>query len=238
MANTTASSSTTKKVGGSKSVTIKKAADASAEVVAAATTVTVKATLAPEETAIAAAAALASATPAPEETAIAASVAEVDVMTSKLGELADKIASISIVMKDALAITKTLQKEYVRICKVHSAAVSSGRKKKASPSSTGPRKVALGSMSESMAQFLGRSVEDKVSRKDVVQGLNRYVKENKLQSPTDGRIILPDEKLNALLNIEEDVILNYFNMQRYINPHFSVIKGEDQTQQPLPVAVA
>eukprot|EP00798_Chlamydomonas_sp_ICE-L_P029893 gene29893-17970_t len=43
-------------------------------------------------------------------------------------------------------------KEYVRICKVHSASISSGRKKKASPSSTVPRKVALGSMSESMAQ--------------------------------------------------------------------------------------
>eukprot|EP00798_Chlamydomonas_sp_ICE-L_P023609 gene23609-9139_t len=166
------------------------------------------------------------------------SVAEVDVMTSKLGELADKIASISIVMKDAVAITKILQKEYVRICKVHSASISSGRKKKASPSSTGPRKVALGSMSESMAQFLGLSVENQVSRKDVVQGLNLYIKENKLQSPNDGRIIVPDAKLKALLNIEDDVILNYFNMQRYINPHFTVIKGQHQQPADKPVAVA
>jgi len=166
------------------------------------------------------------------------SVAEVDVMTSKLGELADKIASISIVMKDAVAITKILQKEYVRICKVHSASISSGRKKKASPSSTVPRKVALGSMSESMAQFLGLSVENQVSRKDVVQGLNLYIKENKLQSPNDGRIIVPDAKLKALLNIEDDVILNYFNMQRYINPHFTVIKGQHQQPADKPVAVA
>eukprot|EP00798_Chlamydomonas_sp_ICE-L_P008388 gene8388-18304_t len=166
------------------------------------------------------------------------SVAEVDVMTSKLGELADKIASISIVMKDAVAITKILQKEYVRICKVHSASISSGRKKKASPSSTGPRKVALGSMSESMAQFLGLSVENQVSRKDVVQGLNLYIKENKLQSPNDGRIIVPDAKLKALLNIEDDVILNYFNMQRYINPHFTVIKGQHQQPADNPVVVA
>eukprot|EP00798_Chlamydomonas_sp_ICE-L_P030996 gene30996-7101_t len=151
------------------------------------------------------------------------SVAEVDVMTSKLGELADKIASISIVMKDAVAITKILQKEYVRICKVHSASISSGRKKKASPSSTGPRKVALGSMSESMAQFLGLSVENQ---------------ENKLQSPNDGRIIVPDAKLKALLNIEDDVILNYFNMQRYINPHFTVIKGQHQQPADNPVVVA
>ena len=166
------------------------------------------------------------------------SVAEVDVMTSKLGELADKIASISIVMKDAVAITKILQKEYVRICKVHSASISSGRKKKASPSSTVPRKVALGSMSESMAQFLGLSVENQVSRKDVVQGLNLYIKENKLQSPNDGRIIVPDAKLKDLLNIEDDVILNYFNMQRYINPHFTVIKGQHQQPADKPVAVA
>eukprot|EP00798_Chlamydomonas_sp_ICE-L_P010903 gene10903-17023_t len=231
MANATVSTTTTtKKVG--RSAIIKKTAEAATEAVAEA----VAETPAPDEISAIAATevAAASSTPAPEE--ISATVAEVDVMTAKLGELADKIASISIVMKDAIAITKTLQKEYVRICKAHSASISSGRKKKASPNSTTPCKVALGSMSESMAQFLGRSIEDRVSRKEVVQGLNRYVKQNNLQSPTDGRIILPDEKLQAVLNIEEGVILNYFNMQRYINPHFSVIKGEDQTQQPTVAA--
>eukprot|EP00798_Chlamydomonas_sp_ICE-L_P017340 gene17340-23646_t len=178
-------------------------------------------------------------TPTTLEETVTTPVTEVDVMTSKLGDLADKIASISLVIKDAFATTKILQKEYVRICKVHSASVSSGRKKKASPSSTGPRKVALGSMSESVAQFLGRSVDDQVSRKDVVQGLNQYIKENKLQSPNDGRIIVPDAKLKALLNIEDDVILNYFNMQRYINPHFTVIKGQHQPDdKQSPVAVA
>eukprot|EP00798_Chlamydomonas_sp_ICE-L_P029892 gene29892-17969_t len=79
------------------------------------------------------------------------------------------------------------------------------------------------------------SAEQGLSR---APGRDRGIRvENKLQSPDDGRIIVPDAKLKSLLNIEDDVILNYFNMQRYINPHFTVIKGQHQQPADKPVAV-
>ena len=60
-------------------------------------------------------------------------------------------------------------------------------------------------------------------RTTVAQKLHEYIKEKKLQSAEDGRIIKPNQELKEMLNIDDTVELNYFNLQRYMNPHFNKV---------------
>ena len=43
---------------------------------------------------------------------------------------------------------------------------------------------------------------------------------NNLQNKANKKIILPDEKLQFLLGINEEQELTYFNLQKYMNKHF------------------
>ena len=51
--------------------------------------------------------------------------------------------------------------------------------------------------------------------------INQYIKDNALQSTENKQIIIPDEKLKNLLKIKENEEVTYFNLQKYMNPHFS-----------------
>ena len=60
-----------------------------------------------------------------------------------------------------------------------------------------------------------------IARTDVTKLIIKYIKENSLQYEEDRRIILPDKPLKELLYInEESPQLTYFNLQRFLNPHF------------------
>jgi chromatin remodeling complex protein RSC6 len=50
--------------------------------------------------------------------------------------------------------------------------------------------------------------------------IHDYVKDRHLHNPTNGREILPDETLIKLLKIQEGDQLTYFNLQKYLSPHF------------------
>ena len=55
---------------------------------------------------------------------------------------------------------------------------------------------------------------------DVTRLLNAYIKEHNLQDPTDKRKILPDAKINGIMNLKPGDNLSYFNMQTFIKHHF------------------
>lgn len=71
-----------------------------------------------------------------------------------------------------------------------------------------------------LAKFLGKHGTRKMSRSEVTRGINQYIREHKLQSKTNGRIISPDASLLKLLNVKPKEELTYFNLQKYMNPHF------------------
>lgn len=75
-------------------------------------------------------------------------------------------------------------------------------------------------ISDQLALFLGKPVGTKMARTDVNRELNTYIRIHHLQCPYNGRIINPDEKLKNLLNINDDVELTYFNIQKYMKHHF------------------
>jgi chromatin remodeling complex protein RSC6 len=75
-------------------------------------------------------------------------------------------------------------------------------------------------ISNELAEFLGKPVGSEMVRTDVSRLINSYIRVNNLQDPQNGRIINPDSKLRDLLKLGENDELTYFNLQKYMSPHF------------------
>jgi upstream activation factor subunit UAF30 len=83
-------------------------------------------------------------------------------------------------------------------------------------------------ISDELATFIGTTVGEYCSRQQVTNSITAYVKENNLQNPENKRYILLDgtagERLKELL--QPDQPLTFFNMQRYLKPHYLKSAGE------------
>lgn len=75
-------------------------------------------------------------------------------------------------------------------------------------------------ISDELALFLGKSAGTKMKRTDVTREINKYIMNNHLRQIGDTRKINPDIKLKQLFNLKDEDELTYFNLQRYITPHF------------------
>ena len=75
-------------------------------------------------------------------------------------------------------------------------------------------------ISNELADFLGKPQGSEMARTDVTREINQYIRANSLQDKENGRKINPDTKLKDLLKIPDDINLTYFNLQRYMGPHF------------------
>ena len=132
-----------------------------------------------------------------------------------LGQLASLRTQLTAVTSQARALSKRSEREL-------RAAAKAGRKrprKSGTRSPSGFVKPTL--ISKELAQFLGKEVGTEMARTDVTREINGYIRAHKLQDPKNGRRILPDSKLRKLLKIKKDEELTYFNLQRYMSPHFA-----------------
>tara|TARA_B100001094_G_C17898792_1_gene655390 strand:+ start:59 stop:763 length:705 start_codon:yes stop_codon:yes gene_type:complete len=77
-------------------------------------------------------------------------------------------------------------------------------------------------ISEELATFLGKEKGVEMARTDVTREINKYIRAHDLQDKENGRKINPDQPLRTLLKLdnEPDIVLTYFNLQRYMGPHF------------------
>ena len=73
---------------------------------------------------------------------------------------------------------------------------------------------------DELRTFLGLEEGELISRSQVTKRINAYVKENGLKHPDNGRVIVMDDKLRALLKPPEDVQVTFLNLQKYISPHY------------------
>ena len=76
-------------------------------------------------------------------------------------------------------------------------------------------------ISDELAKFLEKPVGTEMARTDVTREINTYIRAHKLQDKDNGRKINPDAKLAALLKLKKTDELTYFNLQRYMSPHFA-----------------
>lgn len=71
-----------------------------------------------------------------------------------------------------------------------------------------------------LAHFCGVSNDTMISRIDATRAIASYIRTNNLQNPENIRKIIPDATLTKLFSLGPEDKLNYFNIQRYIKPHF------------------
>lgn len=84
-------------------------------------------------------------------------------------------------------------------------------------------------ISNELAGFLGKPEGSEMARTDVTREINKYIRTNNLQDKENGRKINPDKKLTSLLKLKKDDELTYFNLQRYMSPHFAKASASTAT---------
>ena len=115
---------------------------------------------------------------------------------------------------------KALEKRYMR--ELRAATKATDKKKKSANSK--PRQpsgfVKPTKISTELANFLGKPEGSEMARTEVTREINKYIRANDLQDPSNGRKINPDGKLRGLLQVPTSDDLTYFNLQKYLSKHF------------------
>ena len=131
---------------------------------------------------------------------------------TKLNQLGNMIASLK-------SEYRSLEKKWSKELKA-SQKLNTKRKRKAgnrAPSGfVKPTRI-----SDELASFLGKEKGTQMARTEVTREINTYIRSNTLQDKENGRKINPDTKLAALLKLKKTDELTYFNLQRYMSPHFA-----------------
>jgi upstream activation factor subunit UAF30 len=140
-------------------------------------------------------------------------------------EFLAKLQQLGVMISTLKTEYRTLEKKWTREVKT-AQKVSSKRKRKAgnrAPSGfVKPTKI-----SDELAKFLEKPVGSEMARTEVTRDINKYIRTHNLQDKENGRKINPDTKLAALLKLKKTDELTYFNLQRYMSPHFAkAVKAE------------
>lgn len=131
---------------------------------------------------------------------------------AKLNQLSALIASLK-------TEYRSLEKKWSREIKTAQKAQSKRKRKSGNRQPSGfvkPTKI-----SDELAKFLEKPVGTEMARTDVTREINKYIRSHNLQDKENGRKINPDAKLQTLLKLKKTDELTYFNLQRYMSPHFS-----------------
>jgi upstream activation factor subunit UAF30 len=139
-------------------------------------------------------------------------------VTLKLNEFGAKIQQAFSIFSSLKGDFKTLEKTIARELKA--AAKSSAKKSKRSGNRQPSGFVKPTLISDELASFLGKTSGTQMARTEVSKEINAYIRANKLQDKDNGRKIIPDTKLTALLKIQNNDELTYFNLQRFMKHHF------------------
>ncbi|QOR60565.1 hypothetical protein [Bathycoccus sp. RCC716 virus 3] len=83
-------------------------------------------------------------------------------------------------------------------------------------------------ISEKLRKFLDLPEGELVSRSTVTRSINKYVTENSLKHPDNGRLLMLDDKLKDLLQPPDDVQITFLNLQKYLSPHYTRVETEKQ----------
>ena len=85
-------------------------------------------------------------------------------------------------------------------------------------------------VSEELKTFLNLAEGEVVSRSEVTRRINKYITDNNLKHPDNGRVIILDDKLQSLLKPGDGIQVTFLNVQKYISPHYvKAVSTEDPT---------
>lgn len=136
-------------------------------------------------------------------------------------EFLSKLQQMSVLISSLKSEFRTLEKQWTRDLKT--AQKQSSKKKRKAGNRAPSGFVKPTRISDELAKFLDKPVGTEMARTEVTRDINKYIRSNNLQDKDNGRKINPDTKLSALLKLAKGEELTYFNLQKYMSPHFSKV---------------
>ena len=130
---------------------------------------------------------------------------------TKLNQLSSMVATLKTEYRN-------LEKKWSRELKAAQKTSSKKRKRTGNRAPSGFVKPTR--ISDELASFLGKDKGTEMARTDVTREINLYIRSHDLQDKANGRKINPDSKLQSLLKLKTTDELTYFNLQRFMSPHF------------------
>jgi len=137
-----------------------------------------------------------------------------DQFASLLAQLTSLRSQLTTVTTQVRMLSKRADRELKQAQKV-------GRKKRKTGNRAPSGFVKPTKISSELAVFLNKPKGTEMARTEVTREINNYIRENHLQDPKNGRHIIADTKLKKLLKLTNKDNLTYFNLQRYMSPHFA-----------------
>ena len=150
---------------------------------------------------------------------VAAVVDDAEALTEQSTEFVAKLQQLGALIATLKSEYKTLEKKWTRELKI--AQKQSNKKKRKAGNRAPSGFVKPTRISDELATFLDKPSGSEMARTEVTRDINKYIRTNKLQDETNGLKINPDSKLAALLKLKKTDELTYFNLQRYMSPHFA-----------------
>ena len=145
-------------------------------------------------------------------------VIEASSLSSLFSEFGSKLQTLSSGLSTLRSDFRTLERHVAREMRA-AQKISKRKRKSGNRAPSGFVKPTL--ISKELANFLGKPVGTEWARTEVTREINAYIRTHSLQDKENGRKINPDTKLRALLQLKKDEELTYFNLQKYMSPHFA-----------------
>ena len=146
-------------------------------------------------------------------------VVEAETNTNSFADLLRKLNDVTSLLASVKQEARALEKRLTRELKV---AQKTAQKKKSGKGNRQPSGFVKPTLiTDELAAFLGRDKGSEMARTEVTREINKYIRDHNLQDKENGRKINPDAKLAALLKLSKKDELTYFNLQRYMSPHFA-----------------
>lgn len=134
-------------------------------------------------------------------------------------EFLAKLNQLSVVVSSLKNEYRSLEKKWSRELKAAQKANSKRKRKSGNRAPSGFVKPTR--ISDELAKFLEKPTGTEMARTDVTREINTYIRSHNLQDKENGRKINPDSKLSSLLKLKKTDELTYFNLQKYMSPHFA-----------------
>ena len=154
------------------------------------------------------------------DAAIPATATDSDVDLAAIStEFLAKLNQLSALIGSLKTEYRSLEKKWTR--EIKTAQKTNAKRKRKSGNRQPSGFVKPTKISDELAKFLEKPVGSEMARTDVTREINKYIRSHSLQDKENGRKINPDAKLQTLLKLKKTDELTYFNLQRYMSPHFA-----------------
>lgn len=141
-----------------------------------------------------------------------------DSLGDQFSDFMGKLQSVSAAISSLKSDFRILEKKCLREMKTAKKLSDKRSRARGQRAPSGFVKPTL--VTNDLADFLGKPHGTEMARTEVTREINKYIRANSLQDAQNGRKINPDDKLAKLLNLKKTDELTYFNLQRYMSPHF------------------